>query len=67
MVMSTGDESSVSRIEYVEFRNVGQASSKMGFPINYMIAGSARESYVHGNSIRRSYNRGIALQSVSNL
>lgn len=67
MVMSTGDESSVSRIEYVEFRNVGQVSSRNGFPVNYMIAGSARESYIRGNSIRGSYNRAIALSSASEL
>ena len=67
MVSSPGHETSVGRIEFVEFRNVGQDFMIGRHPINFHNLGTTHNSYVRGNSIWQSYNRGIAIEGVHNL
>ena len=67
MLHSEEDETSIGRIEYVEFRNVGQAFMKGKYPINFHELGVCDESYIRGNSIWKSFNRGVAIHGVHNL
>lgn len=67
MLHSPGDETSIGRIEGVQFRHVGQASMKGRYAINFHQLGVCHKSYVRSNSIWLSYNRGIAIHGVHNL
>ena len=67
MLGSSGDEASVGRIEYIELRDVGQAFQLGKYPINFHMVGTAHNSYIRGNSIYGSFNRGITLHGVQYL
>ena len=67
MLHSPGDETSIGRIEGVQFRHVGQAAMKGRYAINFHQLGVCHKSYVRSNSIWLSYNRGIAIHGVHNL
>ena len=64
MLHSPGDESVIGRVEYMEFFNVGQAFQLGRYPIHYHMIGQVTQSYVRGNSIRQSWNRGTTIHGV---
>jgi hypothetical protein len=51
MIASPGDETSIGRIEYTEFFNVGQAFQLGRYPIHYHMIGTVHNSYVKGNTV----------------
>ena len=61
---SPGDESVIGRIEYVELFNVGQAFQIGRYPIHYHMIGQVTKSYVRGNAIHQSFNRGTTIHGV---
>ena len=50
MLHSPGDETSVGRVEYVNFYNVGQSFQLGRYPIHFHMIGEVTKSYVRGNS-----------------
>jgi hypothetical protein len=64
MIHSPGDESSIGRIEYVEFFDVGQAFKLGRYPIHFHMIGTVHESYVRGNTIHQTYNRAVTTHGV---
>merc|ERR1711893_347239 len=64
MVHSPGDETSVGRIEYAEFTDVGQAFQLGRYPIHFHMIGTVHKSYVKNNSIHQTYNRATTLHGV---
>ena len=64
MLHSPGDESSIGRIEYAELFDVGQAFQLGRYPIHFHMLGTVTESYVRGNAVHQSYNRGTTLHGV---
>ena len=67
MLSADTPDASVGKIEYVEFKNVGQAFMTGRYPINFHKLGACHSSYIRGNSINGSWNRGIAIHGVHNL
>ena len=51
MVHSPGDETSIGRIEYAEFTDVGQAFQLGRYPIHFHMIGTVHKSYVRGNAV----------------
>ena len=64
MLHSPGDETSVGRIEYVNLYNVGQSFQLGRYPIHFHMIGEVTKSYVRGNSIWQSWNRGTTIHGV---
>ena len=64
MLHSPGDESVIGRISYAEFFNVGQAFQIGRYPIHYHMIGEVTKSYVVGNAIHNSFNRGTTIHGV---
>ena len=61
-------ESSEFRSSYAEYRNCGQAGrSRHCIHLHHLGAIHDGESYLRGNSIHRSFNRGIVLSSTSGI
>ena len=56
-----------ARIEYAEFRFVGQAFRVGRYPIHFHLPGNMNTSYVRGNAIHHSFNRACTLHDVANL
>lgn len=67
LIHNQGDNSVITRINQVEFTNVGQAYLVGRYPIHFHMIGSVDKSYVTENSIHESYNRAITLHGVNNL
>lgn len=67
MIYSTGDDSSITRIEGVELRDVGQAFKVGRNPINFHQLGNVHKSYVKNNSIWKSYNRAVTVSGTNYL
>jgi hypothetical protein len=67
MVHSPGDETSVGRIEYAEFTDVGQAFQLGRYPIHFHMIGTVNKSYVRGNAVHQTYNRGTTIHGVQYL
>lgn len=64
MLHSHGHESVIGRIEYVEFRDVGQAFQLGRYPIHFHMIGTVHHSYIRGNSIHHTYNRAVTFHGV---
>ena len=64
MLHSPGDESVIGRISYAEFFNVGQAFQLGRYPIHFHMIGEVNKSYVIGNAIHNSFNRGTTIHGV---
>lgn len=64
MLHSPGDETVVGRIENCEFKDVGQAFMLARYPIHFHMIGTVQKSYIRGNSIHESFNRGTTLHGV---
>jgi hypothetical protein len=64
MVHSPGDETSIGRIDYTEFFNVGQAFQLGRYPIHFHMIGTVNKSYVVGNAVHQSFNRGTTIHGV---
>ncbi len=64
MLHSKGDESVIGRIEYCEFRDVGQAFQLGRYPIHFHMIGTVHNSYVRGNAIHHTYNRAVTIHGV---
>ena len=64
MIHSPGNESSIGRIENVQFFDVGQAFLLGKYPIHFHMMGRVTKSYVRNNSIQQSYNRGTTIHGV---
>lgn len=64
MLHSPGDETSVGRIENIQFHDVGQAFLLGKYPIHFHMIGRVTKSYVRNNAVRNSYNRGTTLHGV---
>jgi hypothetical protein len=64
MVHSPGDETSVGRISYTEFTDVGQAFQLGRYPIHFHMIGTVHKSYVKGNAVHQTYNRGTTIHGV---
>jgi hypothetical protein len=64
MLHSHGDESVIGRIEYCEFRDVGQAHQLGRYPIHFHMIGAVHYSYIKGNSIHNTYNRAVTFHHV---
>lgn len=64
MLHSPGDETSVGRVEYVNFYNVGQSFQLGRYPIHFHLIGEVTQSYVKGNSFWQSWNRGTTIHGV---
>jgi hypothetical protein len=54
LIHSPGDESTIGRIAYTEFFNVGQAFQNGRYPIHYHMIGTVNESYILGNAVHQS-------------
>lgn len=67
MLHAHGDESVIGRIEYVEFRDVGQAFQLGRYPIHFHMVGTVTQSYIRGNSIHHTYNRAVTFHHVHHL
>jgi hypothetical protein len=67
MIHGYGSEDVIGRIEYVEFRYVGQAYQIGRYPIHFHLIGSVFNSYITGNSIHHSYNRAVSLLGIQSL
>jgi hypothetical protein len=61
---SGGDDSSIARIENVEFKRMGQAFKVDRYAIHLRVVGKMSESYIKSNSIRHSYNRAISIHGT---
>lgn len=66
-VLSDGDDSSIVRIEYVEFRQMGQAYKLGRYALHMRVVGKMAKSYIRGNSLNKSYNRFLAFNQVRSL
>ena len=64
MLHSAGDESLIGRIEYCEFRDVGQAFQLGRYPIHFHLIGTVHNSYIRGNAIHHTYNRAVTIHGV---
>jgi hypothetical protein len=64
MLHSPGDETSIGRVENMRFFNVGQAFQLGRYPIHFHMIGQVTESYVRGNTIQNSFNRGTTIHGV---
>jgi hypothetical protein len=64
LVHSPGDETTVGRIGYVEFFDVGQAFQLGRYPIHFHMMGAVHKSYVIGNTVHQAYNRGTTVHGV---
>ena len=64
MLHSPGDETVVGRIENCEFKDVGQAFMLARYPIHFHMIGTVQKSYIRGNSIHDTFNRGTTLHGV---
>jgi len=64
MVHSPGDETSIGRISYTEFTDVGQAFQLGRYPIHFHMIGTVHKSFVKGNAVHQTYNRGTTIHGV---
>lgn len=64
MIHSPGDESSIGRIEYMELHQVGQAFQLGRYPMHFHMIGTVNKSYIRGNAVHQSFNRGTTLHGV---
>ena len=62
-----GDETIRAQIHNVELVHVGQNFREGSNPINFMVRGDARFSFIFKNSIWNSYNRGVVVHGTSQL
>jgi hypothetical protein len=67
MLHSPGDETSIGRIENVEFFNVGQAFKLGRYPIHFHMIGTVHKSYIRNNAIHQTYNRAVTIHGVKHL
>lgn len=67
IVHADGSETTIARIEYVEFFNVGQAFQLGRYPIHFHLIGAVTMSYIRGNAIHQSFNRACTIHGVSYL
>ena len=61
MLHSSGDDTVIGRISYVELTDVGQAFKVGRYAIHFHMIGNVHNSYVKGNSVHQSYNRAFTL------
>ena len=64
MLHSAGDDSLTGRIEFAEFRQVGQAFQLGRYPIHFHMIGTVHNSYIRGNAIHHTYNRAVTVHGV---
>jgi hypothetical protein len=67
LIHSPGDETSIGRIAYTEFFNVGQAFQLGRYPIHFHMIGTVNKSYVLGNAVHQAFNRGTTVHGVHHL
>lgn len=67
MIHSDGDETSQARIAHVELFNVGQGFKLGRYAIHFHMIGTVHKSYVKGNAVWQSYNRGTTIHGVHHL
>ena len=67
MLHSPGDETSIGRIENVEFHNVGQAFKLGRYPIHFHMIGTVHNSYIRNNAIHQTFNRAVTIHGVQHL
>ena len=64
-IMIRGNSDNVrGRFSYIELFNVGQAFQMGRYPIHFHMIGNVIGSYLEGNSIHQSYNRGTTIHGV---
>ena len=64
-IMMKGDENIVKgRISYIEMNRCGQGFELGRYPIHFHMVGNVIDSYVIGNSIHHSNNRGTTIHGV---
>lgn len=56
-----------ARIEYVEFRNAGQAGLIGRYPIHFHVEGPSADSWVKGCSVHHTFNRAVVLHETDNV
>ena len=61
------EPSSIARMSFIQLIRGGQAFQTGTFPINFNLIGNAKDSFIRGVSIMKSFNRGINLNGVNNL
>ena len=61
---SPGDETTIGRIDSIEFRNVGQAFILGSYPIHFHMIGTVHSSYVRNNAIHHTFNRAVTIHGV---
>jgi hypothetical protein len=61
---SEGDDSSITRISYVEMKYVGQAFLLGRYPIHFHRIGAVHESFIRGNSIYHTFNRALVIHGT---
>ena len=64
MIHGTMNNGARGRIEYAEFRQVGQPRIIGRYPIHFHLNGEMFDSYVVGNSIHDSYARCVTIHGV---
>jgi len=62
-----GDDSLTARISYVELSDMGQAFKLGRYAIHFHMIGNVHNSYIKGNCVHQSYNRGLTLHGTSYL
>lgn len=65
MMYSSGDESFIGKISYVESTGVGQAFKLGRYPFHFHMIGTVHNSYVEGNSNYRTSNWAISVQNIT--
>jgi hypothetical protein len=67
MLSSPEDDGVIGRIENLQLNDVGQAFLLGKYPIHFHMVGRTTKSYVRGNAIKHSFNRGTTAHGVKYL
>jgi hypothetical protein len=66
-IHSSGDDSVIVRLEYVELNMVGQAFKVGRYPVHFHMIGAVHKSYATGCATHESFNRAWTLHATFNL
>ena len=64
IMLRGNDENVRGRISYIEVYNAGQAFQMGRYPIHFHMIGNVIGSYLEGNSVHQTYNRGTTIHGV---
>jgi len=64
MLHSSGDDTVIGRISYVELTDVGQAFKVGRYAIHFHMIGAVHRSYAQGVTIHEGYNRAFTIHGT---